>query len=206
MSLDTFDNLKQEVIDWSHREDVDLKLDTFIELAETAMVQNSIAPLRVRSGETRTTDVTSGRFLALPTGFIEMRRINLELNGVTGDLRYRAPEQMIVHDTTGQPRFFTITSQIEFDREPDAVYTVEMQYFAEFTPLSTASQTNPVLTNSPNIYLFGALAALFSWSNDAEQEIRYQNLFFEAIRGANKNDKRGRYGPAPAMRIEGSTP
>ena len=34
MSLDTYANLKLEIIDWSHRDDLDLKIDTFIEMAE----------------------------------------------------------------------------------------------------------------------------------------------------------------------------
>ena len=113
---------------------------------------------------------------------------------------------MVRVDTSGLPRFFTITDQIEFDRVPDALYTVEFQYIALPTPLSTSNQTNTVLTNNPNIYLFGALKEAFAWAGDTENQVKYEAKFANAIKGANKKDRDGRYGPAPAMRIEGSTP
>lgn len=206
MSLDTFANLKIEVINYSQRNDQNENLDTFIQLAETEMYQNSSAVLNVRSGETRSTAVTSGRYLELPPGFIEMRRLRLDLSGQSNDVRFRAPEQMQFDSTTGLPSFFTVTSQIEFNRTPDAVYTVEMQFYAEFVPLSTTNTTNLVLTNNPNIYLFGVLKELFNFTQDTENMQKYEAKFLSAIRGANKLDKRGRYGPAPAMRIEGSCP
>lgn len=206
MSLDTFANLKIEIINYSQRNDQDENLDTFIQLAETEMYQNSSEVLNVRSGETRSTASTDGRYLALPPGFIEMRRLRLDLSGQSNDVRFRAPEQMQFDSNVGLPSFFTVTSQIEFNRTPDAVYTVEMQHYAEFVPLSTTNTTNLVLTNNPNIYLFGVLKELFNFTQDTENMQKYEAKFLSAIRGANKLDKRGRYGPAPAMRIEGSTP
>jgi hypothetical protein len=53
------------------------------------------------------------------------------------------------------------------------------------------------------VYLFGALAALFGYAVDTQQEALYINKFISAIRGANKADKKGRYGPAPAMSLTG---
>ena len=40
MSLDTYTNLKQEIIDWSHPGDIDLKVDRFIKMAEQDMFAN----------------------------------------------------------------------------------------------------------------------------------------------------------------------
>lgn len=206
MSLTTYAELKQEIIDYSQRDDLDTRIDTFIDLAEKEMFQNSVEVLNVRSAELRATASTSGRYLALPDRFLSMRRLRLELNDVSHDMRYRAPEQMTFDSSTGLPSFFTITSQIEFNRTPDFAYTVEMQYLAEFTPLSSSNTTNSVLTDNPTIYLFGALRELFSFTQDMESMQKYEARFINAIRGANKKDKAGRYGPAPAMRIEGSTP
>lgn len=206
MALDTYDNLKQEIIDFSHREDIDLKVDTFIKLAETEMYNNPVNVLNTRGQESRSTAVTSGRYLELPPGYQSMRKLILSLNSNQSDLRMRAPEQMISHDVSGIPRFFTVTSQIEFDRTPDAEYDVEMQFYALPTPLSSSNQTNIVLTNTPNIYLFGALWALNEYAEEEVKAAKYYSRFMSAISGANKNNRAGRYGPAPAMRIEGATP
>ncbi len=101
------------------------------------MFQNPVEVLNVRSGELRATASTSGRYLALPDSFLRMRRLRLELSGASTEIRYMAPEQMNFTEGTGKPAFFTVTSQIEFDRTPDVIYTVEMQYVGEFTALSS---------------------------------------------------------------------
>ena len=207
MSLDTYANLKLEIADFSHRDDIDLKIDTFIKLAEVEMFSNTEEVLKTRVLETLDTSATtSSRLIALPTGYQSMRSMRLTINSNTSNLRFRAPEQLVRVDTSGLPRFFTVTSQIEFDRTPDAAYTVEFQYYAIPTGLSSSNTTNVVLTNNPNIYLFGALWAALEWANETELSQKWYIRFINAIKGANKKDKEGRFGPAPAMRIEGSTP
>ncbi len=211
MSLDTFENLKLEIIDWSHRGDVDLKIDTFIQLAESEMYANQIEPLKIRSEETLATatmdSTTPSRFVALPAGFQSMRKLSLQIvNGENFEINYRTPSQLRVLSAAGQPCFFTVTSQIEFDRFPDIDYDLEIQYIKEFTPLSTTDTTNQVLTDHPTIYLFGALWALNNWAENEADAARYFTQFIGAIRGANKKADMGRYGPSPRMTVDGPTP
>jgi hypothetical protein len=211
MSLDTLDNLKLEIIDWSHRDDIDLKVDTFIDLAESQMFANQLEPLRLLSEDTLVTDTldstTPSRFLALPAGFQSMRKLRIQIeNGESVELQFRTPSQLRIINRAGLPCFFTVTSQLEFDRDPDIDYSVRIQYFKDFTPLSDANPTNQVLTDHPDIYLWGSLWALNNW---AEQEVvaaRYFQQFISAIKGANLKAEMGRYGPAPVMRVEGFTP
>lgn len=209
MSLDSYANLKQEVIDWCHRDDMSLKIDTFIKLAETEMLNNNIEVLQTRDIEslvdfsTNTTD----RFVSLPTGYKSMRKIRIQIdNGRSTKLEFKTPSQLQILSTTGQPYFFTVTDKIEMERVSDQVYSGEIQYYKSFTALSSDNTTNSVLTNNPNIYLFGALHQLFLHAEDDVKAGKYYDKFINAIRGANNADKEGRYGVAPAMRIEGSTP
>lgn len=206
MSLDTYDNLKQEIIDFSHRSDIDLKIDTFIEMAEQDMFANSDEILRVRGQEIRLETVTSGQFLPLPDDYQSMRSIQLVTGNGDTEICFRAPAQMKQEPGTGQPLFFTVTSQIEFNRVPDSDYDIVLQYYAIPAPLSSSNQTNEILDNFPNIYLFGALAAVFTFASDPVLTAQYYATFIRAIKGANKKDKQGRYGPAPAMTPAGSTP
>lgn len=203
MPLDTLANLKIEVLDWAHRSIPDARLDTFIDLAETEMLQNPVQILKVTSGDTRaiaSLSITS-RFLALPDGFREMRRLRLDLDTGFSQLKFRIPAQLRSIDGPQQPCFFTITSQIEFDTVPDEAYTAEMTYFADFVPLSSNNTSNPVLTNNPHIYLWGVLKQFYAWAEDPEQEAKYEIKFINAIRGANKKDRIGRYGPGPQMKV-----
>ncbi len=206
MSLDTFDNLKLEIISFSHREDIDSKVDTFIELAEQEMFANPDEILRVRGQETRLETTTSGQFLSLPADYQSMRSIKLVTGGGDVNVTYRAPSQLKLQPGTGQPQFFTVTDRIEFERVPDTDYDIVLQYFAIPAPLATDNQTNEILDTFASIYLFGALKQVFLCAVDTEEAAKYHDLFISGIRGANKKDKQGRYGPAPAMTPAGSTP
>lgn len=203
MALDNFDNLVKEIIDWSHRDDLGTKIPDFIQLAENAMYSNSVNPLKIRQLETITTQLTTGSKITLPANFESARSVRLVLPGGGGELKYQAPEQINREPTTGLPRFFTIIgNQLELNRTPDQSYTIEFQFYARATNLSTTNQTNDILTNHPSIYLFGALSALFKFAQDNEQEFSYSGQFIDSIAGANKADKKGRYGPAPSMSLE----
>ena len=159
MSLDTYENLKVEIEDWAHRDDLDSKYETFIQLAETEMYANLVEPLQVRSGETLApfSTNTTDRFSSLPAGYQSMRKMRIQItNGESVEIRFRTPGQLNILSSTGLPLFFTITDQIEMERISDQVYTGEIQYFQEFTPLSGSNSANVVLTEFPNIYLFGS--------------------------------------------------
>jgi hypothetical protein len=208
MALDTYDNLVKEIVDFSHREDLAGKIASFINLSETTMYANDVELLTVRSMETISTSTTAGEYLALPNYYESLRGIRFLTANNIGKLNYQAPQQISNSVTPGRPNFFTIVgNEIQFDRLPDAEYKIEIQYYRKALPLTPTNQTNEILTDYPNIYLFGALAALFGYAQDTQQEALYINKFISAIRGANKSDKRGRYGPAPAMSLtNGMTP
>lgn len=209
MSLDTYANLKAEIIDWCHRDDMDLRIDTFIDMAEQHMYANPIETLQLRDGETLSafTTNTTDRFVALPAGYQEMRKVRIQIvNGESVELRYRTPSQLNLLSVVGMPQFFTITDQVEMDRVSDQAYSGEFQCFTTFTPLSSSNTSNAVLTSFPTIYLYGALWALFKHVEDEQKAAEYYADFINAIQGANEFHRKGRYGPAPVMRVEGVTP
>lgn len=201
--LGNYDNLVKEIIDWSHREDLGVKIPDFIKLAENAMYSNEVEVLTVRSMEVISTALTTGQYLALPDDFESARSVRLVTNDNGGELRFQAPEQMFKQVATGRPNFFTVVgNELQFDRIPDSEYTIEIQYYRKAPSLSDAVQTNDILTKHPSIYLYGALAQIFFFSQDNEQAQKYTQLFISAIKGANKADKKGRYGPAPSMSVD----
>jgi hypothetical protein len=208
MALDNYANLKESIVDWSHRNDVEPRIDDFIAMAEQEMYNNRIEPLDVRDIETKTSlDTTaSSRFLLLPTGFTQMRRVLIDDKSTNADhfeLKYHTPETLNRFTRAGTPSAFTITDQMEFDCIPDQIYNVELQYLAKTLPLTATNPTNPVLTNYPNIYLFGALWALYEWAKDQQSSAAAYNNFIQAIEGANLGNQQGSYGPAPVVRNEG---
>ena len=202
--LDTYNNLVKELIDWSHRNDLSNKIHDFIALAETAIYSNDVEVLAIRSMEIISTALTAGQYLALPDNFESARSVRLVTGDNGGELKFQAPEQMHKQVTTGRPNFFTVVgNELQFDRVPDSEYTIEIQYFRKANPLTEANQVNQVHTNHPAIYLYGSLAQIFAYTQDDQQAAKYGQLFLGAVKGANKAHKKGSYGPAPSMSLDG---
>ena len=127
MALDNYANLKAAIRDWSHRNDMpDSRIDDYITLTETSMWPL----LEIRDMSSRSTASTDAdRFLALPDNFIKMRRLSILSGNRVIDLKYSTPESMRVVPESGMPKFFTVTTQLEFDRIPDSTYSIEMTFF-----------------------------------------------------------------------------
>jgi hypothetical protein len=208
MALANYANLKASVQTWSKRQDVDDKLDDFIDLCETEIYSNAIAPLRIREMvqlETSATS-TSVRTQALPTGFLEARRFDLTVSGQRPIIEYITPSAQVIRDSTGTPSNYTITDQIEYDIIPDVAYVTNISYYGKLTALSASNTTNALLTAYPNAYLYGSLMVLFQWADNTEEYNKYKGLFVEAISGANNTSAKGDRGVASQKRRAGRNP
>lgn len=207
MAISTYAELKQAIQNWAKRSDISSVIDDFIDLAEADIWQR----LQIREMEHRTTlnsSITT-RYVALPSDFLHARRLKIDrsasnLSDVV--LEYAAPMALRVVENEGMPLTFTITSQIELDRVSDQVYTLDLQYVRSLTPLSASATSNAVLTRFPMVYLYAALFHFGNWSQDDAITQKYATLAEGAINSANALDRRGRYGPAPGVRMLGATP
>lgn len=205
--ISTYAELKAAIQSWAKRSDILDQLDTFIDVAESTMYANPDASLRVRDMETRATGTlsTADRYEPLPTRYLQMRQVKLNLDSGDRFLEFKSPEAMAISSDAGIPWNYTIGSQIEFDRVPDDTYAIEFLYYASLAPLTSSATTNAILTRFPMVYLYGCLYAFYQWSMQEDRSTYYYNDFIKAIQGANSLDKRGRY-HQPAGRIMGVTP
>jgi len=213
MAISTYDELDTAVSKWSHnRSDILELIPDFITLAEHEIYSNGDEQLNIKTIEKTSTATLNGtlpsqtRFLALPDGFLSDRDFTL----IDGNQRikqiYKTPIQLSVNTSTGRPTHYTITNQIEFNIIADKDYIIELKYLATPTPINSSNQTNEVLTNDPNIYLYGALAQVYMFSEEQEEMAKWYAKFIDAIRGANNRANRGRYSVSPRMRVKGVTP
>ncbi len=208
MALSTYAQLKQSVQTWAKRQDVEDKIDDFLDLCETEIYTNSIEPLRIRSMVQLDTSAMSAsvRTQALPTGFLEARRFDVTVGDQRPTIDYVTPSHQIIRDGTGLPRNYTVTDQIEYDVIPDQAYVTNIVYYGKLTALSNSNATNSILTNYPNIYLYGTLMVLFQWAENDEEYGKYQNLFIQAISGANNASAKGDRGVSSQKRLRGRNP
>lgn len=203
MAIDTYDNLTKTISERIERgTSLDTEIDDFIRLAEIEMLSNPTESLKISEAETITelTASTLTRTLALPVGFKKSRDFSITLDSGIGKLAFRTPEQMEIRNDSGTPFFFTVQGlNMAFDIIPDIAYTVTLDYFKNFVPLTVLNQTNIVLDKYPNIYLFGALRQAFVRAQDLEQEQIYTSNFLSAIESANLSELEGRYGLQPQI-------
>jgi len=212
MAITTYLELKQAIRDWGKRPDVsDSLIDTFIALTEAELWNGpgvegpQTEPLRIRGMETRTTGNLSGRTLALPTNYLESRKLRLTGNP-SRELTFRTPESLSIKAGSGAPTDYTITDQIEFNRTPDSTYGYELTHYQSLTGLSASNASNAVLDRFPNVYLFGALCHMADWSMNDQMKLKYQALFISSVKSANKTDRKGSYPSAKSMKTESPTP
>ncbi len=200
MAFDNYDNLRKAVIGQTHRNDLLIKFNDFLAIAEVEIRSNSDESLKMNLNEkvsTASVD-TSTRFLALPNGFQSSRKFTITIDDRINGLEFRTPDQLFIRNGTGTPYFFTVrNNEIEFDILPDENYTVTITYTSDLIPLSASNQTNDILTKYPNIYLYGCLKQAFIFTEDTDQSVIYDGLFSEAIGSANMSEHDAKYPTQP---------
>lgn len=208
MALANYADLKAAVIKFSGRDDLSDTMDDFILLAEEMMFNNDGKPLRLRSMETtvQLSTVAGVKTLALPAEYLQARSATIEASGGEFDLVYYGASALPTVADSGIPRAFTVKDEIQFDRTPDAVYTINFSYYAKPTALSSGSPTNSILTDNPSIYLNGCLSGVYELSGEFDLSEAYFNRMTRSIMGAIKADKSGRRTPGAQGRVSGSRP
>lgn len=197
MSIATYNKLKNSVIAWSKRTDLDdLIIEDIVKLTETKIDSSD---LRLASDEDTesTTLATNDNYVSLPPRFKAIRSIRLEVGQGRYHLKYVTPARLEVNTTPGRPSCYTVTNTIEFDRTPDQSYKIYIDHHQTLLALDPAddSSTNTILTKYPLIYLYGCLEEVFSYILDEQRASAYRNKFYQSILMANTQENIGRFPP-----------
>ena len=195
MAIGTFAELKTAAANWLDMSDLTDRIPEFIALAEARF--NRI--LRIRDMETVSTAIstTAGtREYSLPTGFVQMKEFHLTTDPIT-PLAYITPEMMSrlqAGSTKAKPKVFTIIADnVRLGPNPDAVYTTSMLYYKTFTALSGSNTTSEMLTNNPDVYLYGTLLEAEPFiMNDARVQL-WATAFRQAVEDIQNQDNKDRH-------------
>ena len=163
MAIGTYAELQTAVANWLDRDDLTDRIPEFIALAEAKMNRN----LRISLMENVSTAIIMAggtRDYSLPTGFTGMKEFHLTTSPIT-PLSYITPEmmnRMWAGSNAGRPQAFTLfsdagTRKIKIGPSPDSAYTTSMLYLKKIDSLSVSNPTETMLTENPDIYLYGAL-------------------------------------------------
>ncbi len=216
MAITNYGELKNAIADWLDRSDLTSRIPDFVSFAETRIHYGSaqgpmmLQPVRLRTMETEVDlTITSGR-ATLPTDFLEARR-TVFLSDPAQVIELLAPElfwRMDAGLSTGTPVRATIEgNDLILSPVPDTSNAVQLNYFAKFSVLSLDTDTNSLLQNAPDIYLFAALveAAIYTRNRPAADEylIRYASAAMALTR---QDEKTKSSGTTWSIKVKGGTP
>ena len=194
MAINTYSTLQTAVANWLDRNDLTDRIPEFVALAEATF--NRV--LRLRAMETTVADATpsGSKEDALPTGYLQMREIHLATTPVVS-LSYITPEIMYrirAGSTSGKPNSYTIVGDnILFGPTPDGAYDYSMTYYKAFDALSDAAPTNWLITNAPDLYLYGALLQAEPFLMNDERVALWERGVRQVINDLQQQDDKDRH-------------
>lgn len=189
--------LKDQIINFVNKPDIDQTINTFIYLTEAEMSRR----LRHWRMERRSTAVLNSQYVPLPIDFVEPVRLSIT-SGRTYALEAESQAQLIdrradVGNTTGLPRYYAIIDgTIEVFPTPDSAYTLEMVYVGKIPALSSSNASNWVLEYYPDAYLYGSLMHTAPFLEDDQRLPVWSSLFERAVDTINRENENGKFGGA----------
>lgn len=163
--VDNYCDLVERISDWLNRTDLDEQIPLFIRLAESKIRTD----FRLRTQETVDTGTLTDGAFDVPALLNEARRL-VVTDGVRGD---REVDYITPEDFSRRARFpgsfvtsYTlIGTQFRVLFGADEAYA--LTYWARFAAFAACADTNWLLTNSPDVYLWAALEAGYLFLKDA---------------------------------------
>lgn len=188
-----FATLKTDIADYMARSDLTSVIPTFVRLCESRIRD----VVRVRDMET-TSDLTiSSQSTALPSGFLALRRLIID-STTYRKMEYVSPDEAwrdLGTITSGNPEKYTIEggNLIVFP-PPGSSVTGKITYYKAYDALTNDADTNWVLTNAYDVYLYGSLAEAKAYIEDDEQADKWLGQFNDAVARINETGRKGRQG------------
>ena len=199
MAITTYAELQTSLANWLSRADQTANLPDFVALAEAKFNRE----LRTRNMELSATITPVERVAALPSDFLELRRIYIN-SAVPQELEYLPPEQFWIQypaaasNPLGPSKYYTIEgSNI---RLSDNTGTDIVVLYYQKIPALAANSTNWLLTNHPDLYMAGALAEAYDLIKNEALAAKWTTKMIALMEYIRESDWRGKYSGS-AMRV-----
>lgn len=202
MTITNYGTLKTAIADTLNRDDLTSVIPQFVTLAQAQFNRK----IRSHRQITRGSLTIDAQFEALPADWLETIRITMDgspirvLTQISLDdlTRYRTA----VNDTTDAPIYFAHNgTDIELFPTPSTSYTGEITYYAKITALSADGDTNWLLTNHPDLYLYGALVHTAPYLKDDARIAVWAGLLAQSMTEIEDESNAARFGSPLRMRM-----
>ena len=203
---DNYIDLQAEIAGYLGRSDLEEQIMLFIRLAEARMNRELRLKLMERQAYA---DLRPGEAaIPLPDKhipgdwdvFLEMRDLRLN-GGLLKNLEYISLDTLPEPQAVGQPVAYSILGrELVMTPSPDAAYRLFLTYYAEIPPLGGAQPSNDILLRSPDLYLYGALAASAAYTRSSIPLDLWEREYIKAAAGLAESDNHGRFTANIALR------
>jgi len=206
MALTTFSELKTSIANYLNRSDLTSVIPDFITLAESKF--NRVLRLRTMQKRVSTTTTANDPFVDIPSDFLESVQFFVDSNP-NSILDYVNPTEIEldnIREASGKPKQYTIVgTEFQLNPIPDTAYTLKLTYFAKVPSLSDSNTTNYLITNYPQLYLYGSLLEAQPYIVNDERIQVWMGLYNEAVQLINRDDEQGRYSGRTAFAMRNDT-
>ena len=179
MALSNYTDLKAAVAQWMRRSDLTAEIPDYITLAEKKIVKL----LKIRGQETEVilTPNSGDSTVALPADYASPIALWNGQDDPRTKINQVLADALEYDDTPGIPDYWAIDgADIRFDCRVDGAIPFAFRYVKTFE-LSNANPTNFILTEWPDVYLYGALTEGFLAVFDEQRAAVWQGKFQSAI-------------------------
>lgn len=190
MALNSYDNLKISIADWLARKDLEKYIPDFIRIAESRL--NNNPDFRVRKMVCKVTADISGGDVGLPDTYLGMRELRFADTGAS--LQMVSPQTLSDRKQCGSSNyvFCDLGQRLEVFPVVDGV-GVELFFYQMIPALSDTNQSNWLLVQSPDTYLYGSLMAASMHMKNDERVQLWGQMYADAVQGIVTADKRDRW-------------
>ena len=207
--MTTLAQLKTSVDSWLARDDVAVSGSDFAQILLVAESQIA-TDVRLVIQETSASLVFTGREADLPADFLEVR--NPFIDDTVRKFEYKTPQALreganwstgrvgSFYTLEGNPTVATdarVKMVISAPATVAAPLTVDVNYIARLPALVNDPDTNWLLTNHYDCYLYAVLRAAAEYVDDHVLEDRYQAKYDRVIDKIRTHENRKRYGAMP---------
>ena len=207
MAITNYTNLQTTIADFLNRDDLTAVIPTFIQLTEAQLNRD----IRHWQMEARTSGQQSAgdQYMQIPNDWLETIRLHLTGSGTSAlTLMSRAAIADIraknENVSTVLPYYYCHSDgQFELYPTPVEDTDFELLYYQKIPDLATNS-TNWLLTDAPDVYLYGALLHSAPYLAEDARVAVWAQMYSAAVQNVNSASEKARYsGSGMTLKVRG---
>ena len=185
MALDTYGGLKTSIANFIARADLTTPIPDLVTLCHKQLMRELRGhPLLQKRDPAFSID---SEYEAVPSDFMSLRTMYLNTSPKT-EVTHWAPDGMGDFSGSGKPRHVAIvgattagSASFRFAPVPDGTYTAPLEFNAMVTFFASDGATNWILTDHPDVYLYGSLLQAVAYIGDDPRIPQWQSFYITAL-------------------------